>query len=369
VYGYRSASYLLKVSGNNWDTVFVNHTSLGAIGVTQLYFDHQNDKWISGTEPINWSYVFLEEQNGAWVLHDSASSGGVLPSGKRFFMVFTTQDNRTIIRDTDLNYYQYYNGSWSSVSWLNSTGSYAGFDSDDNGDVWFIERSYINQTYVYKLKKFNGVSVETFSFPQSIDWWSLGTTIDNDGHVWMHGPQDSLYEFDGTNFTAHPYPATTASPQALILKDNHIFLALYQHGILHYDGSSWNLLEKSNSPMSSNHINTLLLNENGDLWMSYAYNDVVDIWHSNLSTAWVSPEFVKPNDLNAFPNPVQNTLMLETTLNEAALELFDINGRLVYTAKLINKVARINMEKLPAAVYVVRVYNNQSIQQKIITKQ
>ena len=185
----------------------------------QLYFDHQNDKWISGTETSNWSFVFLEEQNGSWVLHDSASSGGVLPPGKRFFMVFTTNDNRTIIRDTDLNYYQYYNGSWSVVSWLNSTANYSGFASDDNDDVWFIERTYVNQTYIYKLKKFNGSSVDTFTFPQSIDWWSLGTRVDKDGHVWMHGPQDSLYEFDGTNFTAHPYPATTASPQAMVLKE------------------------------------------------------------------------------------------------------------------------------------------------------
>lgn len=368
VYGYKGLPFIWKVNGNNWDTAQINYGTPGSISMLQLYFDHQNDKWISGTETSNWSFVFLEEQNGSWVLHDSASSGGVLPPGKRFFMVFTTNDNRTIIRDTDLNYYQYYNGSWSVVSWLNSTANYSGFASDDNDDVWFIERTYVNQTYIYKLKKFNGSSVDTFTFPQSIDWWSLGTRVDKDGHVWMHGPQDSLYEFDGTNFTAHPYPATTASPQAMVLKDNHIFLALYGQGILHFDGTSWNLLDRDNSPMSSNNISTLLLNENGDLWMSYNYTDIVDVWHSNLNTSTVQVEGTETNDLKVYPNPVQQTLILETTLNNATLQLFDINGRMLLSQELINKVAMLNMEKLPAASYVVRVHNNMESQQKIIMK-
>ena len=62
------------------------------------------------------------------------------------------------------------------------------------------------------------------------------------------------------------------------------------------------------------------------------------------------------------------TLILETTLNNATLQLFDINGRMLLSQELINKVAILNMEKLPAASYVVRVHNNMESQQKIIMK-
>ena len=102
--------------------------------------------------------------------------------------------------------------------------------------------------------------------------------------------------------------------------------------------------------------------------MDYNYTDIVDVWHSNLNTSTVKVEGTETNDLKVCPNPVQHTLILETTLNNATLQLFDINGRMLLSQELINKVAMLNMEKLPAASYVVRVHNNMESQQKIIMK-
>ena len=102
--------------------------------------------------------------------------------------------------------------------------------------------------------------------------------------------------------------------------------------------------------------------------MSYNYTDIVDVWHSNLNTSTVQVEGTETNDLKVYPNPVQQTLILETTLENATLQLFDINGRMLLSQELINKVAMLNMEKLPAASYVVRVHNNMESQQKIIMK-
>jgi hypothetical protein len=367
VHGFDGLSdEILQIDGGHWNILNVSANLSVPYSMLQLSFDHQNQKWISAREMLNYTYFLLEEHNGNWIVHDSASSGGVLPTGQAFSVMIATDDGRMIVRDLSQNLYQYYNGVWSMLNYMNNAANNTSFVSDADGNLWWVERSYDGVNFNYQLNRYNGASLSSFPFPQTGSYM-LKPVIAKDGNIWVHGPQNTLYEFDGTNFINHNYPMTTASPQAMILKEDQIFLALYQEGIYHFDGSSWNHIHKDNSPMSSNHIMSLLLNEYGDLWMDFAYNDVVDVWHTNLNVV-ARTEEIQPHSIQVYPNPVNDRLVVKHSLENAKMELFDMQGRLIFEKPAIQSVEQLNLKNLHAANYLLRISNKVTSECKIVMK-
>ena len=65
-------------------------------------------------------------------------------------------------------------------------------------------------------------------------------------------------------------------------------------------------------------------------------------------------------ELTAYPNPTTNFLTLNVgnaELSTLNFQLYDINGRLIESRKIISSIETIAMEKLPTATYILQVTN------------
>jgi len=65
--------------------------------------------------------------------------------------------------------------------------------------------------------------------------------------------------------------------------------------------------------------------------------------------------------LAVYPNPTTNWLQLEvknTDFTNLSYQLFDLNGRMILNQKITTETSTISMEQLPAAIFLLKVVNN-----------
>jgi hypothetical protein len=75
----------------------------------------------------------------------------------------------------------------------------------------------------------------------------------------------------------------------------------------------------------------------------------------------VGIEEAHDNDLKvaiAYPNPGKNVLNIRSGLQNAWVEVYDMNGRMVYGQEITENVTAINTSTWPAGSYVWRVVSN-----------
>ena len=77
--------------------------------------------------------------------------------------------------------------------------------------------------------------------------------------------------------------------------------------------------------------------------------------------------------LAVYPNPTTNWLQLEvknTDFLNLSYQLFDLNGRVIYNQKITSKTSSIQMEELPQAIFLLKVFdgNNEIKTFKILKK-
>ena len=65
--------------------------------------------------------------------------------------------------------------------------------------------------------------------------------------------------------------------------------------------------------------------------------------------------------LAVYPNPTTNWLQLEvrnTDFSNLSYQLFDLNGKMILNEKITAETSSIQMERLPAAIFLLKVVNN-----------
>ena len=65
--------------------------------------------------------------------------------------------------------------------------------------------------------------------------------------------------------------------------------------------------------------------------------------------------------LAVYPNPTTNWLQLEvknTDFTNLSYQLFDLNGKMIYNQKVTAETSSIQMERLPAAIFLLKVVSN-----------
>ena len=104
--------------------------------------------------------------------------------------------------------------------------------------------------------------------------------------------------------------------------------------------------------------------DGGVLLLSYCHElDNTNTNHYILTKfpaeAFVGIEEAHDNGLKvaiAYPNPGKDVLNLRTGLQDARVEVYDMNGRMVYSQEIMENVTSINAEGWPSGTYVWRVY-------------
>jgi len=67
-------------------------------------------------------------------------------------------------------------------------------------------------------------------------------------------------------------------------------------------------------------------------------------------------------EIETYPNPSSGIINLKVNnykLTDLSYKLYDLNGDLIQFGKIINKETAITLEKLPSAIYYLRIIDNQ----------
>lgn len=118
--------------------------------------------------------------------------------------------------------------------------------------------------------------------------------------------------------------------------------------------------------------------ETSDAIISWTLGEVVAATYSNSNTTLtqgfqqsnleISTAVEQPHNLKvqveAYPNPVQNKLIVEVDNNEGldlSLQLYDINGRLLLKRQLNNSRQNLNLEKYGQGQYILRIHSDKGL--------
>ena len=82
------------------------------------------------------------------------------------------------------------------------------------------------------------------------------------------------------------------------------------------------------------------------------------IWGYVTNDPWGEEESLLLKNSNVYPNPGSNTLFIRTALQNACVEVYDINGRLVHSQALTEHETAIDTEDWAEGVYVWKVYTS-----------
>jgi N-acetylneuraminic acid mutarotase len=94
-------------------------------------------------------------------------------------------------------------------------------------------------------------------------------------------------------------------------------------------------------------------------WKDFHKTDVPSSLHANF-----------PSSFSAQPNPFENILFiqLQNSFSPTQIMIFDVQGRLVYSTRLINNNQSIDLEWLQTGMYLLMVNNGMDIQRQTLIK-
>jgi len=78
-------------------------------------------------------------------------------------------------------------------------------------------------------------------------------------------------------------------------------------------------------------------------------------WLVSMPTVTGIPANDNSNNVIAYPNPVSDVFTIQTTVEEGAIEVVDMTGRIVKTAAINSTSTRLDMSDLAAGMYTYRV--------------
>jgi hypothetical protein len=165
--------------------------------------------------------------------------------------------------------------------------------------------------------------------------------------------------------------------------DDHSLLFCYTLNLgENFNGDSWIVIERLDENFDT--ISTVFISNGSDeLWcMAESINTTIDggvlltfeshkTNNPNLTRttvvkfpaeAFVGIEEAHENGLKvavAYPNPGKDVLNIRTGLKDARVEVYDMNGRMVYGQEITENVTSINAEDWPSGMYFWKVYTNQ----------
>ena len=93
-------------------------------------------------------------------------------------------------------------------------------------------------------------------------------------------------------------------------------------------------------------------------------------FHQKGELVWQNPEYNtctypydaveenKDSEISIYPNPGNNTLNICTTLQNACVEVYDMNGRIVHSQEITENVTAINTKNWSDGIYLWKVISD-----------
>jgi hypothetical protein len=86
---------------------------------------------------------------------------------------------------------------------------------------------------------------------------------------------------------------------------------------------------------------------------------IVKLDTTNLPVNIQQPTYLQFYDALVYPNPGSDVLNIRTTLKNAWIELYDINGRPIFRQELNKHITQINTNHLPGGTYIYTIVSNE----------
>lgn len=368
----------LKFDGSNFSTIDLSNSPLKSNYAYPLFADNENNGWISSTKKTlvttesGLEQVYnkkvntgVQDKNGAiWLAFDSGDTCLLKTSGDESFVFDSINSpfNTSKISITHINI-DNFNNLWISTNG-NGLFKYNGTDFTN----YIAENSSLSSNIVFQIacdkdnNLWGGSAQGLFKF-DGTNWttWHTGNSaiptnvvielvIGSDNNIWFSCMDENrivggeygggLIKFDGQVMTTYNMNNSGLLRNTIfdILDDgDKLWLATYGAGLMSFDKTDkWESFNVTNSGIADNHVNGLLKDDKGNIWMGHI-DAGISVFCPDSANQTGELDFNKYN-YNAgqriiiYPNPVKNELFVKLNLpNEEIVEasIYDINGKLI----------------------------------------
>ncbi len=362
-----------------------NITSPTNYNLLSVFFIDENNGWISGE-----NHTFLRTTNGGqtWTSED-------VPTSVNIFAVAATSANEVFTACYDTVYH-------SSDGGVNWEAEYLNTSNNDFYDIFFFDdnNGWIAGPATNTCKTtdggntwtnyFTGIAIEAFfgiNFPTLNNGWAVGeigivaNTTDG-GENWTgvedyFGTRANLYSVDFSNTnngwivgdSGLVYITTNAGTnwvrnetgsgyyyRDVDFIDNTNGWIVGNNGIIMFSenaGTSWNF-QTSNT--TNNLKSVCMINEN----LGWAVGENGTILKYGLSETFVNDNVNQNNIISIYPNPANSIADFSVNLdcsNNYIFEIFDINGKTVYSKNIKSQKFQINVSDFEDGIYLCKIKN------------
>jgi len=182
-----------------------------------------------------------------------------------FVYVTKTDASNNLWIGTDVGLTKYDGTTWTTYSTANtgiSSDNVHAIEIVSEDEIWFGTvglgngLNLYNGTDVIHYDEINGVE-----FPQSV----YAIKKDNSGRLWIGGEYNT-FMYDGTTLTDLG-PEGPHYINSFIMVDGVLWAGSYGYGLYKYDGTIWTNYNMENSDLSSDFVERIAADSNGNLWM------------------------------------------------------------------------------------------------------
>ena len=362
-----SAGIILKTvdSGNTWisqisntsqnlqKVFFVNSLTGWAVGDSGTIFKTSNGgtSWISQNSNIfNIDVYFINADTG-YVVGANINYSGIISK--------TTDGGN----NWTVNYYTSYQNQY-----LNSVY----FKSTDTGFVGGLLDTILVTTdgganWVSIASQLSGINL-SINFPSSNIGYALGDhsnfvkTTDG-GNTWFLKQTNLAYYTPSIFFTG--------IDTGYIIGDNYNeWFGTFIGSVILKTNDGGNTFNTLNNIASSKVLNSIFFTNSNNGIIVGNNGTILKTTNGGVSSI---PENTKIQNINFYPNPASNNVVIEIPSNflisKLILTIGDINGQQLIEQQLFSEKTDVNINNLPKGVYVVKVFNNENVLVKKLVKQ
>ena len=181
---------------------------------------------------------------------------------------------------------------------------------------------------------------------------------------WNSGTEEMIYDF---NMTVGDHPPfcwlTTNDTTVTVTSIDSVYTPYGYRKRFYFDNSSNYMIEGVGSSYGLHHYFGPML-DFASQFMCYSLNDTTWIPQPGPSCEAiilsVEPQPVIPSEVNVYPNPASDQLMISAPQMKGTLVISDALGRTVYTDQFMMQTS-IDVSNLPAGIYLARIWNDQEL--------
>ncbi len=138
-----------------------------------------------------------------------------------------------------------------------------------------------------------------------------------------------------------------------IAPDNRSIRCGTNHGLMQFYNFRWIVFDINNSEIPSNHINSVLIDNQGTKWLG-TDNGLISFKENQLKMP-VEQEPKLSSEIDLFPNPAKDYIILKLpgNIQKMKVEILTIQGKTIKTFNVDNNKKRLDIKELSQGTYLV----------------